>query len=490
MPEKCYIAIDLKSFYASVECVDRRLDPLDACLVVADLSRTDKTICLAVSPALKHWGVPGRPRLFEVQQQAALINDQRRRRAPGRCFRMRSTSAKELDSDPSLELDFLVATPRMGRYMEISSKVYDIYLHYIAPDDIHVYSIDEVFLDATNYLAKYHLTAQELARKLIHAVLEATGITATAGIGENLFLCKVAMDIVAKHIPPDQYGVRVAEMSVQDFRESLWTHQPLTDFWRVGPGTAEKLKRYGMRTLGDVAQMSTKNQELLYKLFGINAELLIDHAWGLESCTLRDIKSYRPAGKSLGSGQVLQEPYDFSHAELVVREMGDQLALSLVKHGYVTDQLVLWVGYDAASLKDSQTQYTGDIHQDRYGREVPTGAHGSIRFSTRLSSSKILTQAAGELFRKIANPHLLVRRLSIAAGRVFPAQAPPPKQPELFTLPEEQQTQDALQRERRQQQAVLAIQQKLGKNAILKAMNLEEGATTRTRNTQVGGHRV
>ncbi len=490
MPEKCYIAIDLKSFYASVECVDRRLDPLDACLVVADLSRTDKTICLAVSPALKHWGVPGRPRLFEVQQQAALINDQRLRRAPHRRFRMRSTSAKELDADPSLELDFLVATPRMGRYMEISSKVYDIYLHYIAPEDIHVYSIDEVFLDATNYLAKYHLTAQELARKLIHAVLEATGITATAGIGENLFLCKVAMDIVAKHIPPDQYGVRVAEMSVQDFRESLWTHQPLTDFWRIGPGTAEKLKRYGMRTLGDVARMSTKNQELLYRLFGVNAELLIDHAWGLESCTLQDIKSYRPAGKSLGSGQVLQEPYDFSHAELVVREMGDQLALSLVKHGYVTDQLVLWVGYDAASLKDSQSQYTGDIRQDRYGRDIPTGAHGSIRFSTRLSSSKILTQAAGELFRKIANPRLLVRRLSIAAGRVFPAQTPPPKQPELFTLPEEEQTTQALQRERRQQQAVLAIQQKLGKNAILKAMNLEEGATTRTRNTQVGGHRV
>jgi DNA polymerase V len=490
MPEKCYIAIDLKSFYASVECVDRKLDPLDACLVVADLSRTDKTICLAVSPALKHWGVPGRPRLFEVQQQAALINDQRLRRAPYHRFRMRSTSAKELDADPSLELDFLVATPRMGRYMEISSKVYDIYLHYIAPDDIHVYSIDEVFLDATNYLTKYHLTAQELARKLIHAVLEATGITATAGIGENLFLCKVAMDIVAKHIPPDQYGVRVAEMSVQDFRESLWTHQPLTDFWRVGPGTADKLKRYGMRTLGDVARMSTKNQELLYRLFGVNAELLIDHAWGLESCTLQDIKSYRSAGKSLGSGQVLQEPYDFSHAELVVREMGDQLALSLVKHGYVTDQLVLWVGYDAASLKDSQSQYTGDIRQDRYGRDIPTGAHGSIRFSTRISSSKILTQAAGELFRKIANPRLLVRRLSIAAGRVFPAQAPPPKQPELFTLPEEEETTQALQRERRQQQAVLAIQQKLGKNAILKAMNLEEGATTRTRNTQVGGHRV
>ncbi len=490
MPEKCYIAIDLKSFYASVECVDRQLDPLDACLVVADLSRTDKTICLAVSPALKHWGVPGRPRLFEVQQQAALVNDQRLRRAPYHRFRKRSTSMRELEGDPSLELDFLVATPRMGRYMEISSKIYDIYLHYIAPDDIHVYSIDEVFLDATNYLAKYRLTAQELARKLIHAVLEATGITATAGIGENLFLCKVAMDIVAKHIPPDQYGVRIAEMSVHDFRQTLWTHQPLTDFWRVGPGTAEKLKKHGMRTLGDVARMSTQNQELLYKLFGINAELLIDHAWGLEDCTLHDIKSYRPAGKSLGAGQVLQEPYDFDHAELVVREMGDQLALSLVKHGYVTDQLVLWVGYDSASLKPDRPQYTGAIHQDRYGREVPSGAHGSIRFSTRISSSKILTQAAGELFRKIANPRLLVRRLTIAAGRVFPAQAPPPKQPELFTIPEEERAAQALQRERRQQQAVLKIQQKLGKNAILKAMNLEEGATTRTRNTQVGGHRV
>ncbi len=490
MPEKCYIAIDLKSFYASVECVDRNLDPLDSCLVVADLSRTDKTICLAVSPALKHWGVPGRPRLFEVQQQAALVNDQRRRRAPGRSFRARSTSAKELDADPSLELDFLVAAPRMGRYMEVSAKIYDVYLHYIAPDDIHVYSIDEVFLDATQYLAKYRLTAQELARKLIHAVLEATGITATAGIGENLFLCKVAMDIVAKHIPPDSHGVRVAEMSVHDFRQTLWTHQPLTDFWRVGPGTAEKLRKHGMHTLGDVARMSVKNQELLYQLFGVNAELLVDHAWGLESCTIRDIKDYRPAGKSLGSGQVLQEPYDFPHAELVVREMGDQLALSLVAHGYVTDQLVLWIGYDTASLKAGQPQYTGAIHQDRYGRAVPDGAHGSIRFPARISSSKILTQAAGELFRKIANPKLLVRRITIAAGRVFPAQAPPPRQPELFSLPEEEETQKALQRERRQQQAVLAIQQKLGKNAILKAMNLEEGATTRTRNTQVGGHRA
>ncbi len=492
MSGRVYIAIDLKSFYASVECVDRGLDPLDTNLVVADLTRTEKTICLAVSPSLKSWGIPGRPRLFQVQELVAGVNGQRRLAAPGGRFRGREVRGSLLRQDPSLELDYLVAPPRMGRYMEVSSRVYECYLRFVSQEHIHVYSIDEVFIDATPYLSLYGLSPRELTRKMIHQVLQETGVTATAGIGENLYLAKVAMDVVAKHIPADAQGVRIAEMGKQEFRRKLWTHRPLTDFWRVGPGYAAKLQRHGMFTMGDVARMSLANEELLFRLFGVNAELLIDHAWGEESCTLEAIQAYRPSGHSLGSGQVLQEPYDFAHAQLVVREMGDQLALNLVEKHLVTDRLELYVGYDTASLHQNHQPYDGKIRQDHYGRMVPEGAHGSARLPRLLSSSRILSQAAGRLFAHIAHPKLLVRKLQLSAGRVLREDAPEtqPRQLELFPDAQEDAVTEELQRERRRQEAVLEIRQKLGKNAILKGMNLEEGATARERNQQVGGHRI
>ncbi len=492
MSGRVYIAIDLKSFYASVECADRGLDPLDTNLVVADPSRTEKTICLAVSPSLKHWGIPGRPRLFQVQELVAQANAERRRRAPGGRFQRREVRESLLRQDPSLEMDYLVAPPRMGRYMEVSSQVYEIYLHSVSPEHIHVYSIDEVFIDATPYLSLYGLSPRELAQKMIRRVLRETGVTATAGIGENLFLAKVAMDVVAKRIPPDANGVRIAEMDRMAYRRLLWAHRPLTDFWRVGPGYAEKLQRHGMFTMGDVARMSLENEDLLFRLFGVNAELLIDHAWGEEPCTLAAIQAYRPSGHSLGSGQVLQEPYDFAHARLVAREMGDQLALNLVEKHLVTDRLELYVGYDVASLKKEAPPYAGTLRTDHYGRTVPEGTHGEIRFPRMLSSSCILAQAAADLFGKIANPNLLVRRLQVVAGRVVREDqaATSPRQQELFPDPREEQLAQELDRERRRQQAVLQIRQKMGKNAILKGMNLEEGATARERNRQVGGHRI
>ena len=403
MNARVYIAIDLKSFYASVECFDRQLDPLTTNLVVADQSRTEKTICLAVSPALKSFGIPGRPRLFEVIQKTQEVNRQRQRTAPNLRFFGKSHQLPELMSDPALELDYIVAPPRMAKYVEVSTRIYGIYLEYIAPEHIHVYSIDEVFIDAAPYLKLYKMTARELAMKLIQAVLKETGITATAGIGTNLYLCKIAMDIVAKHIPADKDGVRIAELDEHSYRRDLWTHRPLTDFWRVGHGYAARLESHGMYTMGDVARMSLRNEELLYRLFGVNAELLIDHAWGWEPCTIADIKSYKPESGSISSGQVLQDPYDFNKGRLVVLEMTDLLSLSLVEKKLVTDQIVLTIGYDAADKS-----YRGEVVTDRYGRQIPKSAHGSSKLGRQTSSSKIITEAMLKLFDRIVNPELQI----------------------------------------------------------------------------------
>ena len=501
MKSRTYLAIDLKSFYASVECVDRGLNPLTTNLVVADESRTEKTICLAVSPSLKAYGIPGRARLFEVVQRVREVNGERLDRAPGHRFRGKSSSAPELAKKPSLALDYIVAVPRMGRYMEVSSHIYSIYLRHVAPEDIHVYSIDEVFIDATSYLKLYNLTAREFTMKLIREVLSETGITATAGIGTNLYLCKVAMDIVAKHIPADRDGVRIAELDEQSYRETLWTHRPLTDFWRVGPGYARRLESRGMRTMGDVARMSVKNEDVLYRLFGVNAELLIDHAWGWEPVTIAEIRAYRPENNSLSSGQVLKEPYDFAKAKVVVKEMTDQLALSLIEKHLVADQLILTVGYDVANLAtpELRRKYKGEVHVNHYGREVPKGVHGSVGFGRHTASSALMVEAAAELFDRVADPALLIRRITVAANHVLneaDADRKPsgPEQPDLFTDSDElakrqAEEESARNREKRLQNTILDIKHKLGKNAILKGMSLLDGATAKERNKQVGGHR-
>ena len=496
-----YIAIDLKSFYASAECADRGLDPLTTNLVVADASRTEKTICLAVSPALKALGIPGRTRLFEVMEQVHAVNAERLRQTPRRHFVGSSCNANELAANPALELSFITATPRMARYLQISSNIYAIYLKYVSPEDIHVYSIDEVFLDATQYLRLYRLTAREFAIRLIREVFQTTGITATAGIGTNLFLAKVAMDIVAKHIPADGDGVRIAELDEEGFRRQLWTHRPLTDFWRVGHGTAERLVTHGMRTLGDVARMSLEHEELLYRIFGVNAELLIDHAWGWEPCTIAEIKAYRPADNSLSSGQVLQEPYDVVHARLVMREMTDQLALDLVERHLVTDRLALYLGYDRSNLADAvrASKYTGEVHIDHYGRMVPKPANGFVNLARPTSSTTVILEAMTRLFDQLTNPRLLVRRINVTACRVVDEALSQwqsvPVQLELFTDDTAQEqdrmtTQAELVRERRRQEAVIAIRKRLGKNALFKGMSLEEGATGRERNRQIGGHKA
>lgn len=497
MPEKCYLAIDLKSFYASVACVDLGLDPLDANLVVADVSRTDKTICLAVSPSLKALGVPGRARLFEVKERVRQINAQRRSAAPGGKFSGKSCRASELKADPSLELDFRIAAPTMSHYMEVSAQIYGIYLRHVAPEDIHVYSIDEVFIDATGYLGPSGLTGREFARQLIGEVLRETGVTATAGIGTNLYLCKIAMDIEAKHMPADRDGVRIAELDEAGYRHRLWNHRPLTDFWRIGRGYADKLEKNGMRTMGDIALCSLQDEERLYRLFGVNAELLIDHAWGWEPCTIADIKAYRPSTNSISSGQVLQRPYRFEEGRLIVREMADSLALELVSRGLVTDQLVLTVGYDVENLKDGKP-YRGAVATDAYGRRVPKEAHGSLRLSRGSSSSRRITEAVTELYDRIVRPELTIRRAYVVAGHVVPESGAEteegPVQLSLFPEAEEERQQlekekKAEQRERKMQKAVLAVKKKYGKNAILRGMDLEEGATGRDRNNQVGGHR-
>ena len=507
MDGRTYIAIDLKSFYASVECMERGLDPMTTNLVVADKSRTEKTICLAVSPSLKACGIPGRPRLFEVVQKVREVNAQRRLNAPGHKLTGASCQASELEKDPALALDYVVAPPQMARYMKISSEIYEVYLKYIAPEDIHVYSIDEVFIDATSYLGTYKMTARELAVKMIRDVLDTVGITATAGIGPNLYLCKVAMDIEAKHIPADENGVRIAELDEMSYRRLLWSHRPLTDFWRVGRGYARKLEERGLFTMGDIARCSLGkptdyyNEDLLYNMFGVNAELLIDHAWGWEPCTIADIKAYKPQSSSVGSGQVLQSPYPFEKARLAAREMADMLALDLVDKGLVTDQIVLTVGYDIGNLKDPdlRKKYSGEVKTDRYGRKIPKHAHGTVNLKQYTSSTRQIIQAVTELFDRIVDENLLVRRLSMAATHVIPegeAQREMQfEQMDLFTdyaaLQKEQEEQEAeLEREKKMQKAVLEIKKKFGKNAILKGMNLEEGATARDRNSQIGGHKA
>lgn len=493
--ERAYLAIDLKSFYASVECVERGLDPLTAHLVVADPSRTEKTICLAVSPALKAYGIPGRPRLFEVIGRVTAVNLRRKQKAPRRAFSGKSHLETELRENPALELDYIVAPPQMAHYMKISTDIYQIYLRYIAPEDIHVYSIDEVFIDAAPYLKTYRLTPRGLAEKLIRAVLSETGITATAGIGTNLYLAKVAMDIVAKHIPADRDGVRIAELTERTYREKLWSHRPLTDFWRIGHGYAAKLEENGLYTMGDIARCSLGekhefyNEELLYRLFGINAELLIDHAWGYEPCTIAEIKAYRPENNSMSTGQVLSRPYDFRGGRLIVREMADLLVYDLVEKGLVTDQIVLTVGYDRIGAAD----YKGELHEDRYGRNVPKSAHGSVNLGKKTSSSKIILNAVTELYEKIVNPSLYVRRMYVVANRVTDERAEnsEPVQLDFFTDPAEvEREEQEMRREKNMQKAVVSLKKKYGKNAVLKGMNLEEGATAAQRNGQIGGHKA
>ena len=499
--KKQYLAIDLKSFYASVECVERGLDPLNTALVVADESRTDKTICLAVSPALKAYGIPGRPRLFEVKRTLEQVNARRLSAAPGRAFTGASAQADELLANPALKLEPIIAPPRMARYMDASAGIYQTYLNYVAPEDIHVYSIDEVFMDVTAYLRTYGCSARELAMRMIRDVLARTGITATAGIGTNLYLCKIAMDIVAKKMPPDKDGVRIAELDERSYREQLWEHRPLTDFWRVGRGIARKLAANGITTMGDIARCSLGtdrdrwNEELLFKLFGVNAELLIDHAWGVEPCTMADIKAYRSEENSLSVGQVLTRPYRFEEAGIIVREMADSLVLDLVKKGLATDQIVLSVGYDVENLAPSAgaAPFTGKVERDGYGRSLPQGAHGSQNLGGHTASTRQITQAAAALFTRIADPALTVRRLTIAANHVRPEREleAEPRQLSLFSGQEADETrEEAAAKERRQQEAILAIREKFGKNAVFKGMDLQEAATARARNEQVGGHKA
>ena len=507
MENRIYLAIDLKSFYASVECLERGRDPMTTNLVVADESRTEKTICLAVSPSLKSYGIPGRPRLFEVVQKIKEVNAARQRSAPERRFAGSSSDYNELKIRPDLAVDYIVAPPQMARYMEISTQIYDIYMKYIAPEDMHVYSIDEVFMDVTNYLNTYRLSARELAMKIILDVLLTAGITATAGIGTNLYLCKVAMDIEAKHIPPDKNGVRIAELDEMSYRRKLWSHRPLTDFWRVGKGYANKLEQNGIFTMGDVVRCSIGkpneyyNEDLLYKLFGVNAELLIDHAWGWEPCTIADIKAYKPESNSIGSGQVLQCPYDFEKAKLVVKEMTDALVLDLVEKGLVTNQLTLTVGYDIENLTDQnrRKKYHGEVKTDRYGRKIPKHAHGTANLEGYSSSTKQIMAAMLGLFDRIVDKNLLIRRLNVTANRVIDEKSipKPPRyqQMDFFTdyaaEQEKQKAQQAeLAREKKIQEAMIDIKKKFGKNAVLKGTNLSEGATGKDRNNRIGGHKA
>jgi len=490
-----YLAIDLKSFYASVECVERGLDPLDTHLVVADEKRTEKTICLAVTPALKAYGIPGRVRLFEVVQKAEMINRERLRKNGYHAFSGASASAKALETDASLQLQYLVAPPQMAHYIQISTQIYQIYLRYVAPEDIHVYSIDEVFIDISSYLKMYHCTPRALAERMIKAVLRETGITATVGIGSNLYLAKVAMDIVAKHMPADQDGVRIAQLDEISYRKQLWDHQPLTDFWRIGNGYQKKLSDSYLYTMGDIARCSLQNEDKLYRLFGVNAELLIDHAWGWEPCTIADIKAYRPENHSISQGQVLSCPYSRSKARLIVKEMTDQLVLDLVEKGLAADQVTLTVGYDGASVPDD---YHGILQKDRYGKKIPKQAHGSRKLEYTTDSFQEILKAVLELFDQITDEKLMVRRMYVVANHVIPAAEVPEERPVQLNLFEDataiQQAQEhrkmALEREHRLQKTLLAIKGRYGKNAILKGMNFQEGATARERNGQVGGHRA
>lgn len=504
---RSYIAIDLKSFYASVECIERGLNPMTTNLVVADAERSEKTICLAVSPSLKSHGISGRPRLFQVVQRINAINAERKCKAPGGRFTGSSFDDNVTASSPEYSVDYIVAPPRMAKYMEVSTEIYNIYLKYIAPEDIHVYSIDEVFIDATDYLKTYNMSPRELAMTMIKDVLDTTGITATAGIGTNLYLCKVAMDIEAKHIEPDKDGVRIAELDEMSYRRKLWDHRPLTDFWRIGKGYAEKLEKIGLYTMGDIARCSLGgpgeyfNEDMLYRMFGVNAELLIDHAWGWEPCRISDIKGYKPRNRSIGSGQVLHEPYTYEKAGIVVREMIDALSLDLVEKGLVTNQLVLTIGYDIANLSNPRlsAQYRGQVSTDRYGRSIPKHAHGTENLQRKTSSSQVLADAMMNLYRRITDKNLLIRRIAMSANRVTDEKCmeekPEFQQLDFFTDYEALQQQmeeekSRLQEERQMQETLLNIKKKFGKNAVLKGMSLQEGATARDKNNQIGGHKA
>lgn len=517
--DRYYICIDLKSFYASVECSERRLDPLTTNLVVADVSRTEKTICLAVTPSLKAFGIPGRARLFQVIEKVKAINAERRRKINGREFTGKSHDANRLKENPFLELDYIAAPPQMSKYIEYSTKIYNIYLKYAAPEDIHVYSIDEVFMDVTSYLRTYGQKqkldtsdraslAQNMAADIIHEITQLTEITATAGIGTNMYLAKVAMDIVAKHIPADKNGVRIALINERSYRQLLWNHRPLTDFWRVGVGYAKRLESLGLYTMGDIARCSLDNEELLYKSFGINAELLIDHAWGYEPCGMKEVKAYKPENSSLGSGQVLHCAYDYEKSRLIIKEKADQLSLDLVDKNLVTDQLVLTIGYDIDNLTDPDIRklYHGPVVVDYLGRRVPKHAHGTISLSEMTSSTRLITDAAVKLFDQIVNPALLVRRLNIVAGRVkdekeenktvkFGNMDGSWEQMDLFTDYEKaekkrKEIKKVKKRDRKLQEAALSIKRRFGKNAVLKGMNMLEGATMKSRNEQIGGHKA
>jgi len=487
-----YIAIDLKSFYASVECIERGLDPIATNLVVADSSRTEKTICLAVTPALKSHGIPGRARLFEVIQKVREINTERKRRAPGHIFKDKSSNDIELKKHSELELDFIIAPPRMARYMEYSSRIYNIYLKYFAPEDIFAYSIDEVFCDVTHYLKTYNMSPRELVTKVIQDVYETTGITATAGIGTNLYLCKVALDIGAKQVKPDKNGVRIAELDEMRYRKLLWNHTPITDFWRVGKGYAKKLEKYRIYTMGDVARTSIQNEELLYKLFGINAELLIDHSWGWECATIESVKAYKPLTNSISSGQVLHCPYNYENTKLIVKEMTELLTLDLVRKRLVTNQIVLNIEYDIENLTNPEIKYSGEIDIDRYGRKIPKHAHGTINIDHKTSSTKIIMEAVMELYQRVMDKNLLVRKINITANNVVnevDIEKEEYEQIDLFVNYEElNKKKKKEQAEREIQRAMIGIKEKYGKNAIIKGMNLQEGGTTIQRNSQIGGH--
>lgn len=501
MNNKTYIAIDLKSFYASVEAMERGLDPMTTNLLVADLSRTEKTICLAVSPSLKAYGISGRARMFEAIQQVKNANSERLRKAPGKRFTGSSFDDNELKANPNLSIDYVVAVPRMALYIEYSTRIYDVYLKYVAPEDIHVYSIDEVFIDATAYLKTLNMSAHDFTRMLIKDILATTGVTATAGIGTNLYLCKVAMDITAKHIPADKDGVRIAELDEMSYRRLLWNHKPLTDFWRVGKGISKKLEQNYIFTMGDVARCSIYNEDLLYKLFGINAELLIDHAWGWEPCTIADIKAYKPSTNCLSSGQVLHCPYDFDKAKIVLKEMLEALSLDLVEKKLVTDQIVLTVGYDIENLTDVKRReaYNGEIKTDYYGRQIPKHARGTANIGRKTASTRLITDAVLKAYDENVDKKLLIRRLNITANRVVPeetlSQTPAPYQFSLFEDYKEIEKQKAkedaeLEKERKIQETLIGIKNKFGKNAILKGLNLQEGATAKDRNEQIGGHKA
>lgn len=507
MKQRMYVCIDLKAFYGSVECVERGLDPLTTNLVVADESRTQKTICLSVTPSLKKYGLSGRARLFEVIQKVKDANIKRLKYADGYTFNGSSHDDKELSQNPNLEISYIVAPPRMAYYMQYSTRIYNIYLKYIAPEDIHVYSIDEVFIDVTDYLNTYEMTAHELAMKMIKDVLSETGITATAGIGTNMYLAKIAMDIVAKRVEPDSDGVRIAELDEMSYRKQLWDHRPLIDFWRVGRGYSKKLEQNGLFTMGDIARCSIGkpnefyNEELLYNLFGINAELLIDHAWGWEPCTMTDIKSYKPQDNSIGSGQVLHCAYKADKARLVVREMADMLSLELVEKGLVTDQIVITVGYDIENISNPEIRkkYKGPITTDGYGRKLPKHAHGTQNIGKKTSSTKLITDAAMTLYDRIVNENLLIKRLYITANHVVDEKSVSGQksyeQLDLFTDYAETQRirmheEQELKKEKDIQHTILDIKKKFGKNAILKGMNMQEGATARDRNNTIGGHKA